>query len=283
MDALQNLTNMNIGFIGGGNMASAIGAGLIRKGILNADNVWVSGKTNRSFEFWNDLGAHTTLNNAQVVENSDIIFLSMKPPMLDDALAGIANGLSKKVTGKLYVSVLVGVTLNVLYSKLSAILPEPRIVRTMPNTPMMVGEGVIVWCSKGATLEDQNHVNAMFSPLGISEKVEEYLMNPIGGLTSSAPAYAYLITEALADGAVKMGVPRALATKFSAQVLVGAGKMVLQTGRHPGQLKDEVCSPGGTTITGMYALEQGGVRGALMNAVESGVKRSEELAAAMTK
>ncbi|XP_015606301.1 pyrroline-5-carboxylate reductase [Cephus cinctus] len=273
----QKLQQTSIGFIGGGNMASAIGAGLLKKGILKPDNVWVSAKTDRSFSFWNDLGVHATLRNGEVVENCDIIFLSIKPHMLDDALTGIKDTLTTIVPSKLYISVLVGVTLDILMSKLSNIVEKPRVVRSMPNTPMMVGEGITVYCSKNITQLDEALVNALFSYIGMTQSVPEFLMNAVGGLSGSGPAYAYLMIEGLADGAVRMGVPRPMATKFAAQVLVGAGKMVLETGRHPGQLKDEVCSPAGTTITGVHELERGSIRGSLMNAVEAAVKRSHEM------
>ncbi|XP_017877969.1 pyrroline-5-carboxylate reductase 3 [Ceratina calcarata] len=272
-----NLLSTKVGFIGGGNMASAIGAGLIRKGILSPNNVWVSARTNKTLGFWNDLGAHATLKNGEVVDNCEIIFLAMKPHMLDDALSGILSTITKKGSHILFVSVLVGVTLETLASKLKAIVAYPRIVRCMPNTPMMVGEGITVYCCMNTTDQDETMVETLFSYIGMAEHVPESLMNAIGGLSGSGPAYAYLVIEALADGAVKMGVPRPMATKFAAQVLVGAGKMVLETGRHPGQLKDEVCSPGGTTITGVHAMETGQVRASMMNAVEAAVKKANEL------
>lgn len=272
-----DLMSSKVGFIGGGNMASAIGAGLIHKGILNPDNVWVSARTDRTLGFWIKLGAHATLRNGEVVDNCDIIFLAMKPHMLDDALQGIQATMKKKTTNKLFISVLVGVTLETLMNKLKLVVTYPRIIRCMPNTPMMVAEGITVYCSMNTTEADESTVGALFSYIGVSESVPESLMNAIGALSGSGPAYAYLIIEALADGAVKMGVPRPMATKFAAQVLVGAGKMVLETGRHPGQLKDEVCSPGGTTITGIHAMECGQVRASMMNAVEAAVKKANEL------
>ncbi|CAK9830022.1 Pyrroline-5-carboxylate reductase 2 [Anthophora retusa] len=273
-----DLKSTKVGFIGGGNMASAIGAGLIRKGILNPDNVWVSARTNRTLGFWNDLGAHATLKNGEVVDNCDIIFLAVKPHMLDSALEGIKATMTKKVSNILFVSVLVGVTLDTLTNKLKSIVTYPKIVRSMPNTPMMVGEGITVYCAVNITDQDETVIETLFSYIGVIEYVPESLMNAIGGLSGSGPAYAYLVIEALADGAVKMGVPRPMAIKFAAQVLVGAGKMVLETGRHPGQLKDEVCSPGGTTITGVHAMECGQVRASMMNAVEAAVRKSNELA-----
>ncbi|XP_077273481.1 pyrroline 5-carboyxlate reductase isoform X4 [Temnothorax americanus] len=276
--AEQYLKSIKVGFIGGGNMASAIGAGLIHKGILKADNVWVSGRTDRTHGFWRDLGAHPTLKNNEVMCNCDIIFLTVKPHMLDDVLETVVGRkVGEKFESKLFVSVLAGVSLDVLYTKLSTIVTSPRIIRSMPNTPMMVGEGITVYCSNNAESKDLELIDMLFSYIGMSQNVPESLMNGIGGVSGSGPAFAYLVIEALADGAVRMGVPRPMATKFAAQVLVGAGKMVLETGRHPGQLKDEVCSPGGTTITGIHAMEVGGVRGSIMNAVEAAVNKTNEL------
>lgn len=269
-------------------MACAIGAGLIRKGILNPDNVWISSRTNRTHEFWRDLGVHPTLKNNEVISNCNIIFLTVKPQMLDDALETlkslqqgqeISNEVptSIKPDSKLFISVLAGVTLDTLHTKLYAIINFPKIIRAMPNTPMMIGEGITIYSSKNAEAKDLELVDTLFSYIGMSQNVPENLINSIGGLSGSGPAFAYLVIEALADGAVKMGVPRPMATKFAAQVLVGAGKMVLETGRHPGQLKDEVCSAGGTTITGVHAMEVRGVRGSLMNAVEAAVNKTNEL------
>ncbi|XP_032682096.1 pyrroline-5-carboxylate reductase 1, mitochondrial isoform X2 [Odontomachus brunneus] len=273
----QQLKSVKVGFIGGGNMASAIGAGLINK-----DKCWVSTHTDRMHSFWQQLGAHPTLNNCEVLDNCDVVFLAIKPHMLDDVIVNITvrqsdHGSKIKYKGKLFISVLAGVTLDVLQNKLELIADFPRIVRSVPNTPLMVGEGITVYCSQNTTPQDLKMIDTLFSHIGICENVPESLMNAIGGLSGCAPAFAYLIIEALSDGAVRMGVPRLMATKFAAQVLVGAGKMVLETGRHPGQLKDEVCSPGGTTIAGVHAMEVGGVRGSMINAVQAAVKRTSEL------
>ncbi|XP_053980608.1 uncharacterized protein LOC128877379 isoform X2 [Hylaeus volcanicus] len=276
--AKYNFESTKIGFIGGGNMASAIGAGLIRKGILNPNNVWVSARTSRTLSFWSDLGAHATFKNGEVFDNCDVIFLAMKPHVLDDAIDGLKATMLCKSSKPLFVSVLVGVPLDTLANKLKDIVAQPRIIRCMPNTPMMVGEGIIVYSTMNTTDQDETMINTLLSYVGVVETVPESLMNAIGGLTGSGPAYAYLVIEALADGAVMMGVPRPMATKFAAQVLIGSGKMVLETGRHPGQLKDEVCSPGGTTIAGVHAMECGQVRASMMNAVQAAVKKSIEFA-----
>ncbi|KAF7386283.1 hypothetical protein HZH68_013415 [Vespula germanica] len=273
----NNFKSLKLGFIGGGNMATAIGAGLIRKGILDPKNVWVSGRTERTLTFWKELGAQATFKNGEVVEQSDVIFLSVKPHMLDDALDGVVKTLKEKINNKLYVSILVGISLDTLTEKLAVIDSNPRVIRSIPNTPIMIGEGITVYCTKNTHQEDIILIDRLFSFIGISQNVPESLMNAISGLSGSGPAYAYLIIEALADGGVKMGVPRPMATKFAAQVLIGAGKMVLETERHPGQLKDEVCSAGGTTITGVHAMERGQVRGSMMNAVEAAVNKANEM------
>lgn len=272
-----NFKSLKLGFIGGGNMASAIGAGLILKDILDPKNVWVSSRTEKTLTAWKELGTHDTFKNGEVVENSDVVFLAVKPHMLDEALNGVVKTLKKKSHNKLYVSVLAGISLDTLAEKLVAIDSNPRIIRCMPNMPMMIGEGITVYCGQNALEEDIKLIGTLFSFIGISQDVPESLMNAISGLSGSGPAYAYLIIEAMADGAVKMGVPRAMAIKFAAQVLVGAGKMVLETERHPGQLKDEVCSSGGTTITGVHAMERGQVRGSMMNAIEAAVNKANEM------
>ncbi|XP_076288225.1 pyrroline 5-carboyxlate reductase [Lasioglossum baleicum] len=274
--AKHDFESTKVGFIGGGNMARAIGASLIRKGIFNPNNVWVSARTDKTLDLWKDLGANTTLINGQVFDNCDIVFLAVKPNMLQNAVDSI-YGTKKQDNKPLFVSILVGIQLHTLAEKLGLLIKSPRIIRCTPNTPMMVGEGITVYCSMNTTNEDELMVHTLLSHIGIAESVPESLMNAIGGLSGSGPAYAYLIIEALSDGAVKMGVPRPMAIKFAAQVLVGAGKMVLETGKHPGQLKDEVCSAGGTTITGVHAMECGQVRASMMNAVEAAVKKSGEM------
>lgn len=275
--AEHDLKSLKIGFIGGGNMASAIAAGLMRKNVLNPNNVWISTRTDRTFGFWKDLGVNITLENMLVIKNCDTIVIAVKPHVLDTVFNSIQKTMKHMVEDKLFISVLVGVSLDKLQRTLQDIVSKPRIIRSMPNTPMMVGEGITVYCERNATQEDLALVDSLFSHIGVCEHVSESMMNAIGGLSGSGPAYAYLIIEALADGAVKMGVPRHMATQYAAQVLVGAGKMVLQTGKHPGQLKDEVCSPGGSTITGVHAMERGQVRASMANAVEAAVLKSEEL------
>ncbi|XP_063974764.1 uncharacterized protein LOC135161266 [Diachasmimorpha longicaudata] len=276
-----NLFSQTFGFIGGGNMARAIGATLIERGIFKPDNVWVSSRTEKTLEYWKKLGVHTTLSNSEVVLNCKTVILAVKPQFLDTAMASlhVLKGRTN-LPNKVFISVIVGLTIGSLTQKLKEFVYNTfRVIRTLPNTPLAVGEGTTVYCCSSG--QDDSYecqlIEAMFSKIGIVEKIDENMMNAVSALSGSGPAYAYLMVEALADGAVKNGVPRVLATKLAAQMLVGAGKMVLETGKHPGQLKDEVCSPGGTTITGIHALETGGVRVSLMNAVDAAAQRAKEI------
>lgn len=270
--------SVNIGFIGAGNMGKAIGEGLIHAGALKSSQLYVSAPSDRNLGGWKVLGANTSNKNGYVLENSDIIFIAVKPHLLDSAIEGIKKSLIKNVSNKLFISILAGTTLDILEEKLSKVVANARVVRVMPNTPMMVHSGASAYCGGStATPEDLTIVKKMLNHVGICEEVPESLINAVGGLAGCGPAFVYIMIEALSDGALKMGVPRPLATQFAAQTLLGAATMVLKTGKHPGQLKDEVCSAGGSTITGVHALELGGVRGALMNAVEIATKRSAEL------
>ncbi|XP_014234162.1 pyrroline-5-carboxylate reductase 3 [Trichogramma pretiosum] len=278
-DPSKILKEINIGFVGGGNMAQAIAFGLLKKKCVNPENIWVSSRTEETLNKWKefDSNIHTTLNNADVIENCEYIFLAVKPHILVDALKTCVPQGKDKLPQKLFISVLVGTTLEVLTKELKILNENPSVIRSMPNTPLMVSEGITVYCCSNTSKEDEIIVKLLFSILGLCQDIPESLMNSVGGLSGSGPAYAYMIIEALADGAVRKGVPRALANKCAAQVLVGAGRMVLETGKHPGQLKDEVCSPGGSTITGIHEMERGGVRASMMNAVEAAVGRSDEL------
>ncbi|XP_046996195.1 pyrroline-5-carboxylate reductase-like isoform X3 [Schistocerca americana] len=279
MDAGKTLEGVGkVGFVGAGNMAQAIGGALLRTGLLKASNIYVSSPSNTNKGPWIQFGTHTTTENGCVVENSDVIFLAMKPIYLDAALMDIKNTLKQPVSNKLFVSLLAGVPLKVLEEKIHRIVPDARVIRVMPNTPVLVGAGCSVFsCGTTATKKDAEVVKMMLSTGGICQEISESLIDAAGGLSGCGPAYVYLIIEALSDGAVKMGVPRAMATQFASQTVLGAAKMVLETGKHPGQLKDEVCSPGGTTICGIHALEKGGVRSTLMEAVEAATKRAAEL------
>ncbi|XP_046600218.1 pyrroline-5-carboxylate reductase isoform X1 [Neodiprion lecontei] len=269
----------DIGFIGGGNIARAIGHGIINNGLVEASKLHVSEPVKLLQENWREMGVNISANNAEVVQKTDTIFLLVKPGSLKEAMESLKQNLgSLNIGEKLFVSVLAGVSLAKLEEIILPIIPKAKIIRTMPNMALMVGAGATVFaCGHGATKQDADLVTTIMSSIGICEQVPEDLINPITGLSGAGPAYVYVMIEALADGAVRMGVPRDLAIKFAGQSFYGASKMLLQTKKHPGQLKDEVCSPGGITICGVHAIENGGVRAALMNAVVAAVQRSSEL------
>ncbi|XP_066140921.1 pyrroline-5-carboxylate reductase 3 [Euwallacea fornicatus] len=267
-----------IGFIGGGNMAKAICEGIIKKGLSNYQQIHVSGPNIDNLEWWAKRGAHVYTENGRVVEHADVVFLAMKPHILPSAIVNVHETLNLPVHSKLFVSILAGIQLEQLTNVLSPIEDCARIIRVMPNTPMMVGEGCTAFCpGSKATPRDIELVKAILDVSGVCKQVPESMINAIGALSGSGPAFIYLIIEALADATVKQGIPRAMAIEMAAQTTLGAAKMVLETGRHTAILRDEVCSPGGTTIAGIQALENGGVRAAMFNAIEAASKRAAEL------
>ncbi len=215
-------------------------------------------------------GATTFADNKQVVAAADVIFLAVKPQYIDAAMAD-AKTLSD---GKLFVSIAAGIPLK----RLTAGLGSERVIRVMPNTPCLVGSCAAGFSlGAGATSEDETLLSQLLESVGVAVKVEERLLDAVTGLSGSGPAYAYVFLEALADGGVQMGLPRDVALRLAAQTLLGAARMVLETGEHPAVLKDRVASPGGTTIAGLQALEDGGLRSAAIAAVKQATLRSQEL------
>jgi pyrroline-5-carboxylate reductase len=192
-------------------------------------------------------------------------------------MAAVAAGLKGKIAAEtLVVSIAAGIRLAALEHDFGENL---RVVRVMPNTPCLVGQGASAYCLGGkATAEDGELVKELLSAVGLAVPVEEKLLDAVTGLSGSGPAFVYVIIDALSDGGVRMGLPRAVATALAAQTVLGAAQMVRATGEHPGVLKDRVTSPGGTTIAGLQALEEAGLRGALMSAVEAATRRAAELA-----
>uniref|UniRef100_A0A0K8WHL9 Pyrroline-5-carboxylate reductase n=1 Tax=Bactrocera latifrons TaxID=174628 RepID=A0A0K8WHL9_BACLA len=268
-----------IGFIGGGNMAFAIGSGLINREFVKTSQVLVSGPNLENLARWRALGIATTDDNYEVLDKADIIFICVKPHILTPMAAQLRSLHSPtlKDKDKLFVSVLAGVKLKTLEEKFSFV-EGLKMIRTMPNTPMQIGEGITVY-SPGSYVKQQDleKLHLMLNSLGIAQQVPESMIDPVSGVAGCGPAFVYTIIEALADGGVKQGVPRQMALQFSAQMLLGAAKMVLLTGKHPAVLRDEVCSPGGATIVGVHELERGNLRSTLINAVEKSSERAAEL------
>lgn len=264
---------IRVGFIGSGKMATALARGLISSEFVSADRVVASDVYAAAREsFQSGTGARTVEANSHVVECSDVVVLAVKPQQMGDVLDGMSSLLEDR---HLVISIAAGLPLSFYEAKLGT---SRRVIRVMPNTPCLVGEtaaGFSVGAS--ATAADAALVASLLGTVGLAVQVEEKLLDAVTGLSGSGPAYIYQIIEALSDGGVRVGLPRDVATKLAAQTVLGAAKMVLETGEHPGPLKDAVTSPGGTTIAGVHALESGGLRATLMNAVEAAANRSKEL------
>ncbi len=262
-----------IAFLGSGNMAEALVKGLLAAGTAAADEiVCAEPRAERREELHARHRVAVTASNVAAAEQAELIVLSVKPQVMDALLDEIAPAVDPR---KLVVSIAAGVPIAAIARKLGA---GARIVRTMPNTPALVGEGATA-LARGphATEADLGLAVALFEAVGTAVVVEEHLLDAVTGLSGSGPAFVFLAIEALADGGVKMGLPRHVAMALAAQTVVGAGRLVLETGEHPGRLKDQVTSPGGTTIAGVHALEAAGFRAALIAAVEAAAKRSREL------
>ncbi|CAH2040558.1 unnamed protein product, partial [Iphiclides podalirius] len=261
-------------------MSTAIAKGILKNDMFPATKIWVSGPHLANLKHWEEMGVHVTTKNGQVLNNCNIIFLGVKPGMLNDAISDCIKTLPANFVCEnvLFVSMLAGITIDHLHKALEVLSEGLHVVRIMPNTPMSVGAGACLYTPDDRTTNGECEIlEKLLSSCGICEKVSEQIMNAGGALPGCGPAFMYMVVEALADGAVKQGVPRAMAIRLAAQVLVGSGEMVLKTNKHPGILKDEVCSPGGSTICGVTALENGKLRATLINAIEAATLRTKEL------
>lgn len=244
-----------IGFLGGGKIAQAMAKGFIAGGLTKASNIIASVHPNDkiSFESFQSLGAETITENSPVVEKSDVIFISVKPAVVPSVLESV-----KQISAnKLFVSVAMGITLNTLEEN----LPETsRVIRVMPNTPALVKAGCSVFVrGSKANDSDANVTQKLLESIGTCEEVAENLLDPITALSGSGPAYVFVMIEALADGAVRMGIPRDMAYRLASQTVLGSGQLVRDSKVHPGQLKDDVCSPAGSTAAGLKYLENNGL------------------------
>lgn len=259
-----------IGFIGAGQMATALGQGFVKAGLTEGSRLLASDVSPEARQrFSQATGAQTCDDNLQVVAGSDVVVLAVKPQYMGKVLAELRPAMSPQ---KLVVSIAAGIRLAVLAEALGR---ETHLIRVMPNTPCLVGQGAAGYClGDKATAEDGKLVGQLLGAVGVAFPVDEHLLDAVTGLSGSGPAFVYLMIEALSDGGVRMGLPRPVATALAAQTLRGAAEMVLATGEHPGVLKDRVTSPGGTTIAGVAALEAGGLRAALIAAVTAATERS---------
>lgn len=266
------MISQTVGFIGAGQMAQALAQGFVRAALVKASQLIAYDPVPAAAQRFAEVVASSQRadSNAAVVQKAQILFLAVKPQSFPEVARQLAGKLGRD---SLVVSILAGVPL----SRLSAELITDRVIRVMPNTPALVGQGASAFARGPATTaEDAALVKQLLQAVGSADEVEEKHLDAVTGLSGSGPAFAYVLIEALADGGVRMGLPRNLATSLAAQTLLGAAQMVLQ-GEHPAVLKDRVASPGGTTIAGLQALEDRGVRGALIAAVEAATRRSIEL------
>ncbi|HJT21686.1 MAG TPA: pyrroline-5-carboxylate reductase [Nitrospira sp.] len=269
------LGDRRIGFIGAGNMAEALIAGLLHgHRVLPSQLIASDIDHDRLHVICGRYGIATTGKNREATQAADTVVLAVEPQVLD----GVLDEISPVVHDTAFViSVAAGYPVRRIAERLPRVSKQ-RIVRAMPNTPSMIREGVTAWASLEAlTPEDAALTATFFESVGRVMMVKESALDAVTGLSGSGPAYVYLMIEALADGGVKMGLPRQTAQLLAAQTVAGAARMVLESGEHPGMLKDRVASPGGTTIAGLHALEQGRFRATAMSAVEAATKRSMEL------
>ncbi|XP_058464362.1 pyrroline-5-carboxylate reductase 3-like [Malaya genurostris] len=264
---------LKMGFIGGGKTAQSMVKGFISAGLVDAKNVTASFSPNDNvnLEAFKELGAETFLDSMPVVKKSEVIFISVKPWVVPTVLKQV-NMASKD---KLFISIAMGIRLAELEEML---LPTARVIRVMPNTCTMVRCGASVFVrGKTATEDDCSLAQVLFESVGTCDEVTEALIDPITALSGSGPGYVFTMIEAMADGAVKMGLSRDLAYKLASQTVMGAGKMVRETGAHPGQLKDDVASPAGSTIEGLSYLEKHAFRSIVSGAIEAATLRCREV------
>lgn len=263
-------TLRRLGIIGAGNMGMALVRGLVQAGWVAPEGLWVFDPDPARRRELEGLGVKVAANNGEVMTATAVI-LAVKPQVAEAVLSEIAPASADR----LLISLVAGLTL----ARLEEALPLVRIIRAMPNTPLTVGQGITALApGRRATAEDLALARELFQAVGRAVEVEERLLDAVTGLSGSGPAYVAVFIEALADGGVRMGLPRALALELAAQTVVGTAALVLSQELHPAVLKDQVASPGGTTIAGLHALEQGGFRGVVMDAVQAATWRARELA-----
>ena len=262
-----------IGIVGAGKIGSAIVRSVIRAGLLTTDQVIASDVSDALRQsIAEELGIKVTPDNGKVCDFADIVILAVKPQIVDSVVKEIAKKLGKT---KLLVSVAAGVPLSRIEANLAE---EARVVRVMPNIPCVVGAGASCYAGGAhASAKDIEKVGLILNSFGIGLPVEEKYLDAVTGLSGSGPAYVFLFIESLADGGVQVGLSRDVALKLALQTVYGAARMALESAKHLGELRDEVTSPGGTTIAGLNALEQRGFRGTVMDAIVSATRRSQEL------
>ncbi|XKM14501.1 pyrroline-5-carboxylate reductase [Orbaceae bacterium ac157xtp] len=262
-----------IGFIGLGNMGSAILEGILQSGNVPASQFYVYDvNTEVTDTIKQQYDVNVCESAKEIAKQSDIVFVAVKPINFSEVSNDIQKELKKSTV---VVSIVAGYNIKMIEALIGY---EQKIIRVMPNTPALIDEGMSALTpNTEVTPEELNIVRTLLNSTGRTEVIPEYQMHAATGVSGSSPAFVFMFIEALADGAVKAGMPRKQAYKFAAQTVMGSAKLVLETGKHPAELKDKVCSPNGTTIDGVQALEDAGFRSAVMKAVEASVARSKAL------
>ncbi|SIS47086.1 pyrroline-5-carboxylate reductase [Salimicrobium flavidum] len=263
----------NIGFIGCGNMGQAMIQGMIRSGSVSIDQIAATAITEETIDFVSgEIGIRISDDNKRLAAESDILFLAVKPYVYQGIIEEIKSELSEDT---IIVTIAPGINLETMRKYLGK---NVKVIRSMPNTPSLVGEGMSVLCPNNlVTDKELNEVLELYESFGEAEVIKENLMDAVPAVSGSSPAFVYMFIEAMADTAVQQGFPRDKAYKMAAQAVNGAAKMILETGDHPGKLKDDVCTPGGVTIEGVTALEKHGLRKAIIEAMNATTERSEYL------
>lgn len=263
---------MKLGFIGAGNMAQAMIGGVLGSGLLQKDDIIASAATQNTIEkVQKQYGIRTTLNNREAA-GADIVFLAVKPAYCGQVIEEIKDTVSEQ---QVIVSIAAGKTMAWLEEEFGG---KRKIIRTMPNTPALVGEGITAVCpNDNISTEELQSVCKILESFGRAEVVQESMMDAVIAVSGSSPAYVFLFIEAMADAAVAEGMPRATAYQFAAQSVLGSARMVLETGKHPGELKDMVCSPAGTTIEAVRVLEREGLRGSVMECMRACADKSRNM------
>jgi pyrroline-5-carboxylate reductase len=266
---------LTIGLLGAGKMATALARGFVRAGLVSPRQLIASDPSAAArTAFAKEVGAKVTASNAEVVKPAGVLVLAVKPDQVGAVLAEVRDLVTSE---HCLISIAAGVTLAKLEAGLNA---GARLVRVMPNTPALVGCSATAFAlGKAALLGDAELARKLFTAVGTAYQVKEELLDAVTGLSGSGPAYTYLFIEGLSDGGVAAGLPRDIATRLAAQTVLGSARMVLETGLHPGVLKDMVTSPGGTTIEGLHELEKGKLRGTVISAVRAAAEKSKKLGA----
>lgn len=265
------MVTKKIGIIGCGNMGGAILYGALKSGVLPKENAYVYDINPAMMKKAEEWGVNLAEDDEAVCQNADIILLAVKPQNAAEALGMCKDALNDRAI----MSIVAGVTVERLRNMVQG---TPRILRIMPNTPAMVYEGAFALCSDNDFTEAElADAKAICEAIGVVEMIPEHLIDAVCGLSGGGPAYAAMFIEALSDGGVKQGLPRATAYRLAAQTCLGTAKMILEMGIHPGELKDMVTSPGGTTIEGCEALEKGGMRASVIECVNAATEKSRRL------